>query len=184
MKRLMHCSVVIALIGLAGAQPLQAQDGGVGGFLDWINKMSGPRMIGPAVSGWFGVGEVVRIRGSVSRRSSSTSSAAVMPPGSQISMWSFQPTIEARISAPLVVGGGIAIHNFGGDADSFTKTSFPLYVQARFPTGSSIQGVATLGTHAFPEFATADFAPLTVDVSRDGAEFVLWFTLGVEYVWN
>ena len=187
MKKLVHCSVVMVLIGLAGAGPLEAQDGGLGGFMDWILKMSGPRMIGPAASGWFSPGEgPLRIRGSIAWRESSSSDDAVSPAGSKIDMTSYQVALELPLPVPanwLALGGGIAVHRFGGDADAFTKVSIPVYAQARFPIiPLLIDGVVEFGFHYFSAFDDTDFAPLTVDVSRDGGEVVPRIGAGLEIV--
>lgn len=182
MKKLVGGVVLAALLGLAGAQPLSAQDGdgGWGAFLDWINKLSGPRMVGPAASAWFRVGDRAHVRASIARRWSGDSSSAISPAGSGINMWSFQGTFEYEFADPLAVGGGIALHRFGGDADAFWHTSFPLYLAARFPRGSRVQVVPQIGTHYFPKFDTSDFSPLTVTVDTTGGEFVFWFGLGLE----
>jgi hypothetical protein len=140
-------------------------------------------MVGPAATGWVSLGEVPRLRMSVARRWSVHTEESDLPEGEQINMWSFQPTIDFRLSGPLAVGGGVAIHRFGGDFDDpFTHFSFPVYGQARFPVGSRVQGVVSLGVHYFPEFGEADFGTLPTGVSKDGGEFACWFGIGFEVV--
>lgn len=185
MKKLLYCSVVMALIGLAGAPPLEAQ--GARGVMDWIMKMSGPGLRGWGVSGWVPAGEgTVRIRGSIAWRDSGSSDDAVSPPGSQIDMTSYQLTLEYPLARAdwLVLGVGIARHDFGGDANEFTKVSLPVYAHARFRIYKWIHGVGEFGVHYFRPFDSTDFAPLTVDVARDGfGEFAPWIVFGLEIVW-
>lgn len=183
MKKLAYCTVVMTLISLAGGQSLEAQQSGIGGILDWINRLSGPRMVGPAATGWVSLGERPRLRMSVARRWSVHTDDSPLPDDAQITMWSFQPTVDFRLSDPLALGGGVAIHRFGGDFDNaFTHFSFPVYAQVRFPTGSRVQGVLSLGGHYFREFGEADFGTLPTGVSKDGGEFSFWFGLGFEVV--
>lgn len=182
MKKFVRCSLLMVIVGLAGGQPVAAQDGGFGSFLDWINKLSGPRMVGLAGTGWLKVSDDFRVRGSIARRRSSDTDAAVTPRGNQITMWSFQPSLEYQILAPLAVGAGFAVHRFSGDADTFTHLSFPVYAQSRLPLGGRLHAVALVGTQIFSAFDATDFAPLAVTVSRNSTEFVLWASIGLEVV--
>lgn len=182
--KLMCCLLAIVLAGLVPAQPVQAQDdGGMGALLDWINKMSGPRMVGPAVTGWIALGEGFALRGSVAARWSSTTDEAITPSGNRVSMVSLQPSVEYRMNETVGFGAGLALHRFGGDVDGFWHPSFPLYAHVRVPTEGRLRPVVSVGAQVFPEFDAEDFAPLTVDVSRDGPEASLWVSAGVEYVW-
>lgn len=183
MNKLTRYALLMVITSLAAVQPVRADDGGWGAFLDWINRLSGPRMVGPALSGWIGLGERFAVRGSVAARWSSTTDDAVIPSGNRINMISLQPTLEYRITDWAGLGGGLALHRFGGDVDGFWHSSFPLYGYVRGPMGRRLQGVLSVGTQIFPEFGTTDFAPLTVDVSRDGAEAAFWVSIGAEYVW-
>lgn len=186
--KLTFCSLAIVLASLVSAQPAHGQEGGgIGGLLDWINKMSGPRMVGPAVTGWFAVGEDFALRGSVAARwSSTTDDAVTFPPtfpASRIRMISLQPSLEYRLHETARLGAGLAFHRFGDGVDGFWHPSFPLYAQVRVPTEGRLRPVVSVGAQIFPEFDAEDFAPLTVDVSRDGPEASLWVSAGVEYVW-
>jgi hypothetical protein len=181
--KLMYCALAVALAGLVPAQPVGAQDEGIGGLLDWINKLSGPRMVGPALTGWIALNDDFVVRGSVAARWSSTTDESIRPTDNRVSMVSLQPTVEYRISEAARLGAGFAFHHFGGDADGFWHPSFPLYTQVRFPMESRWKAVVTVGAQVFTEFDAADFDPLIVDVSRDGAEASLWLSAGVEYVW-
>ena len=60
MKRLLSCAVVMVLVGFAGVQPLEAQRGGFGGFMDFINKLSGPSINGGGASAWVALGGEIR----------------------------------------------------------------------------------------------------------------------------
>ena len=183
MKKFAFCTVVMTLFSLAGGQALEAQQSGIGGILDWIHRLSGPRMVGPAATGWVSLGDVPRLRMSVARRWSVHTDDSPLPDDKEITMWSFQPTIDFRLSDPLALGGGIAVHRFGGDFDDpVTHFSFPVYAQIRFPTGSGVQGVVSLGGHYFPEFGQTDFNPTPTGVSKDGGEFTFWFGVGFEVV--
>jgi hypothetical protein len=184
MKKTLSCMVMTALLILGGAQTAEAQDRGLGGILDWINRLSGPRMIGPAATGWVSLGEVPRLRLSVAKRWSRTTDPKISPAGSRLSMWSIQPAMDFKVKGPLWLGGGVAIHRFGGDSDAFTHVSIPLYAQARVPFGDSrVRAVLSAGTHYFPKFDTGDFSPLTVTVERASGEFTFWWGAGIEIVW-
>ena len=140
MKRLLSCAVVMVLVGFAGAQPLEAQRGGFGGFMDFINKLSGPSLSGGGASVWFALGgdlapqiattipPVVipgsgarnRIRLSHAWRNSGTSDAAIAEPGKQINMNSVQISYERVVAGNpdeflLAAGVGFARHDFSGD---------------------------------------------------------------------
>ncbi|MCH7563730.1 MAG: hypothetical protein IH968_07890 [Gemmatimonadetes bacterium] len=195
MKKLVYCTVVIALIGLTGAHSLEAQ--GVRGVMDWIMKMSGPGLRGWGVSVWLPVGEAAgepageppaRLRGSIAWRDSGSSDDAVSPAGSQINITTYQATLEFPLRAPVDwlkvgVGVGIARHDFGGDADEFTKMSLPFYAYFGIPITPWLDGVLELGAHYFMPFDFTDFAPLTVDVARDGfGELAPWIVLGLDFV--
>ena len=154
-----------------------------GGILDFIAKLSGPRMIGPAVS-IASAGDAVRFRGTLAYRVSFDSDERIDPDGADITMWSLQPTAEVPLfDSPLEAVGGIALHRFGGDADAFNHVSFPLYLQGRFPLSAVFEVRAGAGLHYFLEFDTGDFAPLVVDVNRTGGEAVFAAYVGIDFAY-
>lgn len=182
--KLMCCVLPLVTASLLSALPVRAQDDeGIGGLLDWINKMSGPRMVGPAVTGWIALDDDFVVRGSVAARWSSTTDESISPTDNRVSMVSLQPALEYRLHEMTRLGVGLAFHRFGGDAEGFWHLSVPLYTQVRFPMESRWKAVVSVGAQVFPEFEADDFAPLIVDVSRDGPEASLWMSAGVEYVW-
>jgi hypothetical protein len=187
MKKLLCCTVLMVLLSLAGAQSLEAQRKGLGGILDFIGRLSGPRMVGPAATGWMALGEaeVLRVRVSAARRWSVHYEGAVLPEDESVDMWSLQPGLELKLADPFAVGAGVAVHRFSGDfADPFIHLSYPVYAQWRFPTGSPIQAVLSAGFHYWPAFDEGDFAPLETGVSTVSGEPTRWFGVGFEYVWD
>lgn len=185
MRKIAYCCLMATVVGCTLAQPVQAQDrGGFGAFLDWINKLSGPRMVGPALSGFVSLDDKRDLRVSVARRWAVDADDSISPTGSSLSMWSIQPTFEADLVDPLAVGVGLAIHWFGGDADSFTHWSVPLYAQLRSPDRGGVRAVASVGGQYFPSFDPADFLPLDVEVSTSGSELTFWFSAGLEIVFR
>jgi hypothetical protein len=184
MKKLFFSAALMTIIGLAGAQSVEAQGGGLGAILDYIHRLSGPRMVGPAATGWVSLGEVPRLRLSVARRWSWHYEGAVLPEGRSVRMWSFQPALEARIKGPLFAGGGVAVHSFDGDfAERFTHVSYPVYAQLRFPARAGVQAVVSGGYHIFPAFPEDAFGDLETGVSKTAREGSLWFGVGFEVLW-
>ena len=100
-------------------------------------------------------------------------------------------TVQGALEFPLVargnwdfgVGIGIARHEFGGDADAFTKVSMPFYAYGGYPIRPWLVGVVQFGAHYFRPFDSSPFAPLDVDVAEDGfGELAPWVVVGVEFV--
>jgi len=184
MKRLMQCALLTVLMALTGAQPLAASGDGWGAFLDWLNELSGPEMLGWGVTGWFSPGESnrVHVRSSASWLTSGTDSKAVTPAGSKVTMWSFRPAVEFAVAGPLALGGGVSIDRFGGDADSFMHLSYPVYAQLRFRVIKQLHASLMGGVQYFPAFDADDFAPIDAGVSTDGGETPFWVRLGLEII--
>ncbi|NIS66486.1 MAG: hypothetical protein GTO05_15265 [Gemmatimonadales bacterium] len=182
MKRLTVSAMLVAFLTAAGAVSGEAQSAGLGGLLDWIHRLSGPQFAGAGVTA-FGTlkGEShVRARLSVVHRRSFDEAEEVVQPDVMITMWTVQPTIEFPLqNAPLELAVGVAFHRFQGDVDPFWHYSVPVLAQVRLKTGSVFPRFG-LGIHIFPAFGPDDFSPLTVDVSRDKAELVLQFFLGID----
>lgn len=173
--------LVLALTASLVPEGAHAQRGG--GILDFIAKLSGPKMIGPAFS-IATSGDEIRFRGTIAYRVSFDSDDEIDPDGADITMWSLQPTVEVPLrGTPVEVTGGIALHRFGGDADAFHHVSLPFYLQAHIPLTPVVLLRTGLGLHYFPAFDADDFAPLVVDVNRSGGEVVVpAIYLGLDFV--
>lgn len=179
-------SSVLALVTCAVlVPPAQAQEDGVGGIIDWIIRMSGPAMIGPAGSYFHQFSNGARIRLSVVYRASVGSDDAIDPDGSSINALTFGPDVEVPVTGPFEIGAGATVNRFGGDVDKgFSKWSFPFFGQARAPLGAErawyLRG--GFGVEYFTKFDQADFSPLTVDVSTSSGEWAPFAFLGVDFV--
>jgi len=186
MQRLIQ-SVLVGLMVLGGAGRLSAQDaqdggGGLGGFLDWLHKLSGPRFVGAGLTAFYTVpGEAgIRLRLSGVYRTSISESGEVTPADGNITMISVQPAVEFPVQKiPIDFGVGFALHRFGGDAQGFWHYSVPIYVQFRPRGAGRVTPLLGVGVHIFPKFDQADFAPLAVTVSRVDSEAVLQLFAGL-----
>jgi hypothetical protein len=173
MKRLIRSIVFVGLVVVGGAERLPAQD--LGAIIDWLHKLSGPRFVGAGLTGSYSsAGDSgIRVRLSGVYRTSVSESGEVTPADANITMISVQPAVEFPVNKIDVdFGVGLALHRFGGDADAFWHYSVPIYVQYR-PRNRRVTPVLGIGVHVFPRFDPADFAPLTVTVSRQDSEAVL-----------
>jgi hypothetical protein len=179
MKRLIQ-SVIVGLLVFGGAGRLSAQD--LGGFLDWLHKLSGPRFLGAGLTGVYTFpGEAgIRLRLSGVYRTSISESGEVTPADANITMLSVQPALELPVQKiPIDFGVGFALHRFGGDAVGFWHYSVPIYVQLRPRSAGRVSPLFGIGIDVFPKFEQADFAPLTVTVSRVDSEAVLHLFAGL-----
>lgn len=179
MKRLIQI-VWLAGLGLVCVTgKLSAQ---VGAILDWLHKLSGPGFVGLGLTGAYETkGQAqIRLRLTGVFRTSVSESGEVTPPDANITMLTFQPAVEFPLQQiPFDFGVGIALHYFGGDADEFWHYSVPIYAQFRPRNQNRVIPVVGLGIQVFPKFDATDFAPLTVNVSRDDAEAVLQLFMGI-----
>lgn len=188
MKRLLGSTLLVSIMLLAGVGWLSAQEeedegGGLGAFLDWLHKLSGPRFVGAGVTGFYTVSNAtgIRLRLDGVYRTSISEAGEVEPQDANITMITVQPTVEFPLRGiPFDVGVGIAFHRFGGDADGFWHYSVPILAQFRPRGGGPVIPRIGIGVHIFPKFDPEDFAPLNVDVSREDAEAVLQLFLGLE----
>ena len=183
MKRHLYFSLLAMLLTLTCVQPVLAQDeGGLGAFLDWIHKLSGPRMVGGGVTGWISPDAEShwRFRMSASMLTSSTDNDRVQPAGTTLRMLRFEPTVEYQVADVVDLGTGLSLDRYGGDADGFTHWSFPVYGQLRLPSTSRVQFVMAAGARFFPTFADDDFAPLVINAKEKEGQF--WFRAGFEVV--
>lgn len=193
MKKLLSRSMVMAFLCFAGPQLAAAQQngGGFGGFMDWIHRLSGPRMLGgsvsyfsphlPAGSPENGARPILRGRLTAAYRHSVSSDDKIEPDGSPITMFSIRPMVEISLHEYVEIGIGGALHRFGGDADSFWHWSIPAYLQAGVPLTDVVELKAGVGVHYWPKFDAGDFLPLVVDVRRDEGEFTPAAFLGFDF---
>ncbi|MBT8397376.1 MAG: hypothetical protein HKO65_12950 [Gemmatimonadetes bacterium] len=186
MKKLTFGILLMALGCLISFQPVVGQDGdgGPGGFIDWIHKLSGPRMVGPGASFYWEY-EKVRLRfAGVYRVSVSDLDAPYED--ADIHMVSIQPSIDFKLGGDWAINAGAALHWFGGDFDrAFWHWSFPLYLQWRPELESLREGFffrVGAGYHYFLKFHERDFGELPTGVDKESGEFSFPnFSIGFEY---
>lgn len=175
-------ALVVASAGALEAQD-QERETGIGWVVDLIHRLSGPRFLGPALSGYYVLpGEAgLRLRLTGAYRWSLGETGGV-PEDATVTMLTVQPALELPVQhIPIDFAVGFALHNFGGDADSFWHYSVP--VQAQWRPRTPERWVPRVGVvlHAFPSFDQDAFAPLPVTVSRDDSEAVWQFIAGLDY---
>ncbi|HSG47498.1 MAG TPA: hypothetical protein VLA43_06800 [Longimicrobiales bacterium] len=186
MNRLL-ASALLILATLGAPTGLQAQEGW-GGIIDFINRLSGPRMVGVAGSYFHPVSEHARFRISAAFLTRLGSDDVVEPDDAAVRMFSIKPALEIPLKDPLELSVGASLHRFFGDADEgFWHGSFPVHLQLRLPLsqardGSGLHLRAGVGAEYFMEFDADDFAPVVVDWSTDGGEFELVAFLGFDWV--
>jgi len=181
MNKLAACWILVVVACLAGPRPAAGQDDGIGGFLDWIHRLSGPSMLGPAGS-WYWDWETLRVR---------VAGAYLFPvaPGDKIAegyglnMLSLRPSLEIPVWGPLEVSAGLDLNRFGGKGHSpVVDLAVPLYGQLRFAVGSEARWYPRIGVGAryFASFEDGDFND-SIRVKRDGGELSFHAILGVDY---
>lgn len=187
MNRLL-ASVLLILATLGAPAGLQAQEGW-GGIIDFINRLSGPQMIGVAGSYFRPVTEHARFRISGAFLTRVGSDDVVEPDDAAVRMISIKPAVEIPFGdTPLELSVGASLHRFFGDADEgFWHGSFPAHLQLRLPLSQARDGTglhlrAGAGVEYFTEFDAADFAPVVVDWSTDGGKFEFVAFLGFDWV--
>jgi len=195
MQRTIRSIVLVGLVFLGGGGTVSAQlaarketpplplrarlaesESGLGAFLDWLNKLSGPRFVGAGVTAYYqfpGDAEI-RLRLTGVYRTSVSESGEVTPADANLTMITVQPAVEFPVQQiPLDFGVGLALHRFGGDAEGFWHYSVPIYAQFRPRHARRVTPILGIGVHLFPKFEQSDFAPLAVTVSRQDSEAVL-----------
>ena len=205
MKKLGFLALALVLTGGAGPTPLEAQSR-MGGFLDWIHRMSGPRMVGLNLSYTHPWGECGSVddrhwsaRGSDFRalgwRCGWEGRLGVAARGARtgpddINMYSLQAQLDHYYARSrtgkfeLGFGIGLAAHYFTSEAPSFWHWSVPVYpvkgvwhlVEER-DRGLSLE--LNLGLHAFPPFSDDDFGSLTPGMSTEKWELSPAFEFGL-----
>ena len=185
MKKLVFPWTLLLAVSLATVQPASAQ----GGVIDWIHRLSGPSMLGPALSYQKElIEDGLRFRLTAAYR---------VPVGAydkiefnhSLNMVSLQPAIEIPIREPFEINAGLAFHRFGGSGhDPVFHWSIPVYGQLRVAT-EDLMFRFGLGGHYFPTFSEEDFrgegeTTPGVHVNSDGGEFSLALYLGVDWSWR
>ena len=180
MKKLAVSSVFAAVAFLCAPQVMEGQE--EGGFLDWIHRISGPAMIGPAGSLYW-QRETVRLR---------LAGAYLFPlcddkidPGHTFNLLSLRPSVEIPVQGPFEVSAGVDLLRFGGDGhDAVVKLSVPVYGQLRIPLG--LRGNwflrMALGGRYFPSFDTDDFGGAVRGLKTESGEVSLAAMLGIDHV--
>ena len=200
MKKLLSCSMVMAFLCFAGPQEAAAQ--GWGGFWNYMNKLSGPRVTGPGVHFYTGDIETphgsglvetqqaaaagprtlpFRIRFSGGIQKSISSDDVIDPDGSTIYLASFRPAIEFVLPKNFELGVGYSLHWFFGDVDTFWNSSIPVYAQWRKELGTSrLYLTPGFRLEFWSQWDASDFLPLVVDVERDSREVTWGVFLGID----
>lgn len=178
---------VVVMTMTPGAVLAQEEESMLDAVIEFINKLSGPTMVGPAASYAHPMGSV-RLRFSAGYLFSVASDDVIEPDGSSVTMLSLQPAVEFPVGGPMSIGTGVSMHRFGGDADEgFWHWSIPLYFQGHFRISGTEQEPRMflrvgMGGEYFPEFGADDFAPITTGVSTDGGELTLTAFAGLSFV--
>jgi len=173
-------------------------DPGMGAFLNWIHRLSGPRMFGGSVSyfspsvfaGGPNEGGLLRARITGAYRHSFSSDDKIDPDGSAIAMISFEPMVEIHLARfggqnqyTIDFAAGASLNWLRGDiTDSFLHTSFPAYFQFGLLLSNNVFLKLGLGGHWWPQFDASDFAPLVVDVETTKGEFTPAAVLGFDFL--
>lgn len=190
--------LVLALAGLGRADAGVAQESGLGAFLDWIHKMSGPGFVGVGGSYWIErQGEPlaradpghrepgIRLRLSLIHRVSYNENDTTRADEPRINMSTAQATVEFPLPRiPFEFGVGFAVHYFsGGDLDdNVVHVSVPVLGQYRIRRADwNFVPRIGLAVNVFPAFDPVDFQPLQVPFPRRGAEAVLNFFFAVDF---
>ena len=188
MKRLLYCSVVMALMALSGARHLEGQ--GMGAFMDWIGHLSGPDLRGPGVLTTLHTGPLI-VRLSVGYAGSGDDDDAIRDEdGESGNKGIHMVTLKAAVERVLIdralefaIGLGGAAHRFAGDFDKpFRHFSFRLpYPLITYPGNAGANVVLAGGVQYFFEFDTIDFKPLEVKVKTHSGEWTPWVSLMFEW---
>jgi hypothetical protein len=163
-----------------------AEEGGVGGFIDWLIKLSGPGFVSTGYSVAIPVScgnRIVRVEPSISGGVSVASDKKIEPDATITLVTGQVAVILLPRSIPFNLGVGMALHRFGGDVDAFYHPSFiPLQVDYRPPIGTS-HFLPRIGAavHLFSAFSQSDFAPLSVTVHRNRTEATLVLKISADY---
>ena len=193
MRKLLTCSMVMALLSIVGPQQVSAQNGGgFGGVMEWLSRLSGPQFGGSSVSlftpdlwrrthpGGQATSRHFRLRIMGGYHGSFSSDDVIDPDGSSITMTTFQPMLEIPIW-PLhpttwhIEGGiGFAWHWFDGAPNAFRNESIPVHFQfvreIGNPLGLRLDVRAGVGAQYWMKFADSDFLPIDVTMDRNVRE--------------
>jgi hypothetical protein len=190
----MLCLAFVLAMCPAAASGQDEERSGIGLFLDFIHKLSGPSFFGPGASLYFQVSDdmFVRVSGA-GRKAVDKDPDEVVQTGATITMTTLQVTLDKRIVSSIRLddtdlgafdlGVGLAIHSFAGDVDEFAHHSGLVQTQWRRLFAGLFAVRVGAALHAFPPFQDSDFAPLTVNVEREGYEAVKQLFVGLEVLW-
>lgn len=178
------CRVILSVaLGLMLMPSDAAGQFSLGGVMDFLERLSGPKFDGYGVTAARRLGESpVRLRATAIWHDADEEEDGDEV---EISMDSYQLAGELLLPRfPVDIGAGVAYHSFGGDVDDFTHFSIPVYAQVRIPLiARRFRITPMVGYRRFSAFDETDFAPFTFDdVSRDDAEWVRFISFAVEYV--
>lgn len=190
MKGFRRVIIAVTILLLAGAGSASAQDddnrGGMGAFLDWIHKLSGPPLFGGGLTGFYGrPGEGFRFRLNVTIKFTyNESRAGAASDDISIRLISIEPLLEYGIpDVDFDVSAGPALDLYAAGAERISKLAFPIYAQFRPRNDSDFVPRVGAGVRLFPAFAADDFAQFPgLRVKRSGWEVVWQLFGGVEYI--
>jgi len=182
MKRQITVTILLALTTLSAPSEVHGQWGAV---LDWINGLSGPRLVrvGPELA----VAHLDEDRNRVNL--AALFAVAVDDRGNpdtdaaDISAFGIQATLESTLigeaGAPELRSRlGFELHRFAGEFDSFWAPSFPLLVSLYVPLDGWALKVGTgFNVFSFPDDA---FSPYDVGVETSGFDAGWTVQVGVE----
>jgi hypothetical protein len=193
MKAWNRAAFSLIVLSAVCAGRVHAQDderSGMGAFLDWIHKLSGPRFFGGGLSYFYGKpGEGLRVRLTASFKFSfderDTNNQRIR--GVRIDMLSLQPTVEYGLDGvDIDLGTGFAFdYYFGGSTNRVTNWSFPLYAQYRSRNDDEwLPRLGVSGRLQLP-FGPDDFDRIpNLEINRTRSEFVFQAFAGVDRVWR
>jgi len=185
MKKLVSHSMFLLVACLVNVQPGAAQ----GAVVDWIHRLSGPSMLGPAVSYYSNlVEDGLRFRVTGAYRVP-VAAYDKIDLSHSLNMASLQPGLEIPIRELFEINAGLAFHRFGGTGhDPVLHWSVPVYAQLRIPANNMFFRFG-LGGHYFPSFDEDDFVGEGetrpgVQVRTDGGEFSWALIMGIDVIWR
>jgi hypothetical protein len=171
-----------------------------GGIIDWIQKLSGPRVWRAGVYlgidlvdavPWVDTGRGVNTRLAYLRSFEVNNRSSVTPANTEISVESWQVTVTVpvvNVGPQLIeLGLGYNYHTFttevpDSSARKFNHYSIPAFAEAPIRIGRTPWLInLAAGAHIFPAFNTTDFRPATVNVDRSDPEVVPYAFLTLEY---
>lgn len=185
MRKIAAVFVLALATCMLAIQPLTAQkESGPGGIIDWIHRLSGPSMLGPAASySWELREDGPRFRFEGALRFPVGGDEEIGEAHS-LNMFSLQPSVEFPLFGPFELKSGINVHRFGGRGHKAVwHLSFPLYGQFRFPVDSNQRLFLRIaaGIQYFPAFGYQDFGG-EIRVNRRNGEGTFALQAGLDFM--